>query len=283
MAVGRVLGNGPLGIGGLLVRLKFPILGCVCGTMAGVSKEVVQKLRSRVAELESELRTRQTSSHLPQFVAFRNFLGNAVFQVVCVLIALAVAFSGKVDNSATAVMGAIAFVVGAFGVYGHLPTKVAAVVLIVVYGVCLWKFCDYLLTKAGPLTVRQKTEMTAILKTTLVRPDSIRIACPHTDENACIYAASFIPLFQKAGWNVEGPEVERDIVGRPTTAVVIVSFAPPPSNPQDPDAGSWTVVNPWQQVLETGLEFVGIHPVRQSDPLLPKSAVRLYFGSAPGK
>jgi hypothetical protein len=153
--------------------------------------------------------------------------------------------------------------------------------LAVIYGGILWGFNGYLMKKAGPLTAKQRADFTTILKTSAAPPEYIKIACPDADEDACIYAATFIPLFQRGRWKVDGPILERVKLGRPSSSVVIVHHGPLLANPQNPDEGVWTKFTVWDQVLTTAFEFIGIHPEMTNDPTLPETMIRVYFGSAP--
>jgi hypothetical protein len=57
------------------------------------------------------------------------------------------------------------------------------------------------------LTSEEQKAFTALLKDGNVIPESTQFACPETNEGACVYAAGFIPLFQRAGWQIEGPTI----------------------------------------------------------------------------
>jgi len=139
----------------------------------------------------------------------------------------------------------------------------------------------YMSLEPPTFTAQQKKDFTAILKTAVVAPESTLLACPKADEDACAYAAEFIPLFQRAGWKIEGPQVERVELGRPTRSVLIVIPGPNLVHPQNPDEGVWTKVPPFDQPVKTALEFIGIKPGSLNDPLLPENKVRIYFGAAP--
>jgi hypothetical protein len=82
---------------------------------------------------------------------FHRFLGNAFVQVVLVLVALAVAFSGKLDSQGSFVTILAAWLLGSVGIYTHVSGtaagKKATGVLIVMYGLALWGFYKYLTTK----------------------------------------------------------------------------------------------------------------------------------------
>src|ERR1035441_10540842 len=77
------------------------------------------------------------------------------------------------------------------------------------------------------------------------------------DETVCLFAATFIPVFQRAGWKIDGPNgqpgVERAKLLIPQKEISVVTWGPPKVDPQDPDHGVWTQINPWAQVLQTAL------------------------------
>lgn len=91
------------------------------------------------------------------------FFTNGFVQGVAVFIALAVAFSGKLDSKGTLVAVLVAGAIGAIGIYTHLSTtvrrRIIAAISIVVYGCLLWAFYSYLTFKpvrsAGSTTTQQ--------------------------------------------------------------------------------------------------------------------------------
>jgi hypothetical protein len=117
----------------------------------------------------------------------------------------------------------------------------------------------------------------------MVVPAYTIVSCPDADEAACIYAATFIPVFQRAGWKVEGPFLERVKLALPDPAISIVDYGPRLVDPQNPDQGVWTKLTPWHQTLETDFKVVGITPASKNDPKLLVDRVRVYFGSVPKK
>jgi hypothetical protein len=142
-------------------------------------------------------------------------------------------------------------------------------------------FWLYMRLEPSTFTAQQKKDFTAILKTAVAAPESTLLACPKADEDACTYAAEFIPLFQRAGWKIEGPQVERVELARATRSVLIAIPGPNPVHPQNPDEGVWTKLPPFDQPVKTALEFIGVHPGSTNDPLLPENKIRIYFGAAP--
>jgi hypothetical protein len=97
-----------------------------------------------------------TASILPQSKEpgknpVHKFFANAFVQVVPVFIALAVAFSGKLDSKGTLVAVLITGVIGCIGIYTHCSStprkKILAAVSILIYVCALWAFYSYLTSK----------------------------------------------------------------------------------------------------------------------------------------
>jgi hypothetical protein len=119
------------------------------------------------------------------------------------------------------------------------------------------------------------------LKVISSKPDEILISCSTINESACGLAEQFIPVFQRAGWNVHGPLVDRVTLGRYSNEVVLADYGPELLHPQNPDEGVWTEVLPWGLPEQTAFAELGI-PVRHvNDPGLPKTKTRIYFGVTP--
>jgi hypothetical protein len=135
--------------------------------------------------------------------------------------------------------------------------------------------------KLPVLSAQQKRDFSSILRTSEGQPKYVRIACPPADERTCIYAATFVPLFQRAGWHVSGSQVERTILLQPKDGVVISKFGQSPKDPQNPDMGVWTEFTAWDQVLATAFRFLGVNPQTGNDPSLEPGTFRIYFGSSP--
>jgi hypothetical protein len=106
------------------------------------------------------------------------FFTDGFVQGVVVFIALAVAFSGKLDSKGTLVAILVAGAIGAIGIYTHCSStvrrRIIAGLLILAYGCGLWAFYSYLTSKtpvsAGNATIQQQTikpeeKMTEEIKT----------------------------------------------------------------------------------------------------------------------
>jgi len=240
-----------------------------------------RQLQSRVAILESKM---QEGKREKTSGALHSFIASPWLQVFGVLVALGVALSGRLDSAGTTACLVLAGLVAAIGLLCHVKRKLVTVSLCAAIVIGLWWLNGYLLEKTGVITAKQGEQLTAVLKTAIA-PEFVKIACPDAEENVCIYANSFIPRFQRAGWKVaevDGkPTLERVRLGRPTAAVIIVHHGPPLVNPQDPDHGVWTKLSPLDQVLKTAFNLIGIEVEMTNDPELPETMIRVYFGAVP--
>jgi hypothetical protein len=119
------------------------------------------------------------------------------------------------------------------------------------------------------------------LKVVQQKPDFVLLSCPPVKVDACTFAEQFIPLFQRAGWKVDGPSVKRETPGRYGEMIILADYGPPLIHPQNPDEGVWTRVMPWKMTEEAAFKKLGIPVLSISDPALPETNTRVYFGSAP--
>jgi hypothetical protein len=146
---------------------------------------------------------------------------------------------------------------------------------------CLYTLSGALKPVPHELTTEQRALFTNALRSAVAPPNFVEVSCPAAREDVCVYANSFIPLFQRAGWKVDGPVVKRVTLGRPLSGVVVVKKGPPLVDPQNPDQGVWTEVGPWEQLLKTAFAIVDISTGSVNDPQLPADRIRVYFGSIP--
>ena len=88
-------------------------------------------------------------------------------------------------------------------------------------------------------------------------------------------------MFQRAGWNVVGPTVGRETIGRYAEKIILADYGPPLLHPQNPDEGVWTKTMPWKWSEEAAVKRLGVSVLSISEPLLPEPNTRVYFGTAP--
>jgi hypothetical protein len=113
------------------------------------------------------------------------------------------------------------------------------------------------------------------------KPELVLISCAANNDDSCAFAEQFIPLFQRAGWKVSGPQVNRVTLGRYTKEIVTADYGPPLVNPQNPDEGVWTKMLPWRMSEDSAFRKIGIRIHSINDPALPNTQTRLYFGLVP--
>src|SRR5260370_13536452 len=91
------------------------------------------------------------------------FFANGFVQGVAVFIALAVAFSGKLDSKGTLVAVLVAGTIGTIGIYAHcsktMRQRIVATFLILVYGCVLFAFYSYLTSKPPAKTDAKPIEI----------------------------------------------------------------------------------------------------------------------------
>jgi hypothetical protein len=83
----------------------------------------------------------------PEKSLLYKFFANPIVQGVFVLIALAVAFSGKLDLNGTIVCIVLGGIIGLFGIWGHISRRVLRVVAMAAYLVAIAIFALYLTAK----------------------------------------------------------------------------------------------------------------------------------------
>ena len=131
------------------------------------------------------------------------------------------------------------------------------------------------------MTETNQKKFTAAIASMPSKPDLVLISCPSSNDDTCAFAEQFIPLFQRAGWKVQGPQVDRVTMGRYTKEIVTADYGPSLVNPQNPDEGVWTQVLPWRFGEEAAFKMLGMTTHSLNDPALPKTNTRVYFGSVP--
>jgi hypothetical protein len=164
----------------------------------------------------------------------------------------------------------------------RILVKILAVALaVLLLGFSFW-MANRVMRLPIDLSDQVKKRFTDDLKSAPEKPDFIILSCPTVDENACAFAEQFIPMFQRAGWKVEGPQVNRVTLGRYSKEVVVADYGPPLVDPQNPDQGVWTQMLPWRMREDAALQRLGVPPATSvNDPMLPKTETRLYFGMVP--
>lgn len=172
----------------------------------------------------------------------------------------------------------------------HWVRGLASVLVPILIGWAIWSPVQARLTEIRyglpVLNSLQKREFTQVLKSAAAVPTYTKLACPAANEEACAYASTFIPLFQRAGWRIGGPEgpvVERVVLAVPTSEIVIVRRGLVPRDRQNPDLGVYQEFTAWDQIMKTAFNMVGINPLQWKDPNLPDGVYLIYFGSAPQK
>jgi hypothetical protein len=268
-----------------------------------MSKAEQEKIRQKVAHILNKVRKENKGALTPS-PGIREttpatgrawhekgfFWGTAGLWATCVIGGIGLGQAAYVTVARSVfLVGAPFGLIAVWCVFELLRSRIARVSLRLICSIaCIGvtvMIAKYTIRLPMELTVKQQMEFTKVLKSVFVRPPAYTIiSCPDGDSQTCLFAATFIPIFQRAGWKVgspDGPEVERARVKVPEKGVNIVAYGPPKVDPQDPDHGVWTEMNPWTQTVHTAFALVDITPSEQNDPLLPHDRIRIYFGSVP--
>ncbi len=111
--------------------------------------------------------------------------------------------------------------------------------------------------------------------------ERVRLGCPPSSEDICVFAGQFLPLFQRAGWTVEGNAVDRIIVGKPTSGVTLFLHGEGNYDPSNPDQGLWTALTKGRIQIGTALTSISLPPNDEANPVFPSNVVGIYFGVLP--
>lgn len=111
--------------------------------------------------------------------------------------------------------------------------------------------------------------------------EQLRLGCPQTSEEICITAGQFLPLFQRAGWTVEGNQIQRLLLPKPVSGVALFRHGEGTPVPSNPDLGLWIKQSPG--LIQIVGAFKGLHmpPQQAADASMPDGVIGIYFGPAP--
>ncbi len=108
----------------------------------------------------------------------------------------------------------------------------------------------------------------------------IHIYCAPGDEVDCEYAATLIPLFGEAGWDVSR-SVERITLGRPEPGIVIAlhgNIKPEEEANLKWNQGEWTQILPEVGYVRQAFVNIGIEPDSTSGSVIPEKQINIYVG-----
>ena len=107
---------------------------------------------------------------------------------------------------------------------------------------------------------------------------SVHLYCAPGDEIDCEYAASLIPLFGQAGWDVSGT-VDRFTLTRPEAGILIGMHGT--VKPEDEaklkwNQGEWTKWTPEVALVRQAFVNIGIEPDSNSGYMIPENQINIY-------
>lgn len=131
-------------------------------------------------------------------------------------------------------------------------------------------------------TDEEMHEFVATLASQKEQRDRVRLGCPAGHEDICVLAAPFMDAFKRGHFLVEGDQIYRVTLGKPTAGVIISSYGHADAfDPQDPDQGKWVRQTPSLDTIEEAFGTIGINAAGGADESLPNDVITIYFGIEP--
>jgi hypothetical protein len=154
---------------------------------------------------------------------------------------------------------------------------ISATAVIIAFGLFVWPPLPYYRT----LSPGEIESFNGFLGKAPVGAESIRLGCPQVNEELCVIAGQFLPLIQRSGWKVEGNDVKRLVLPKPTSGVALFEHGTGTADPSNPDQGLWTLQS--QSVVQITKAFTSLKmiPIGAADATMPEGVIGIYFGPAP--
>lgn len=111
---------------------------------------------------------------------------------------------------------------------------------------------------ARKLTPRQRAEFIDTLRAGQRPHESIRIGCPQSSEEACIFPGKFIEYFKEARWTVERDAVDRLVLPKPVAGVAIFKRGAGVVDPSNPKSGLWVQQTPDLETVKRAFAKIGL-------------------------
>jgi len=152
---------------------------------------------------------------------------------------------------------------------------VVSMVLIGAYGVIVWPPHH-----RHELSVKEQAIFEKPLKQFQKPQMSIHLYCAPQDEVNCEYAASLIPLFGRAEWDVANV-VERITLGKPKAGILIGmhgNISPEDEAKMKWNQGEWTLTREEEWAVRQAFVNIGIEPDSISGAIVPQNQINIYVG-----
>jgi hypothetical protein len=131
------------------------------------------------------------------------------------------------------------------------------------------------------LTNEQRTGFVEALRSQPPPREEVMVGCPAASEEACVFAAQFIDLFQEAGWVVRGNRVERGMLGKPDAGVVLMKRGEGTLDPSDPRSGLWVQQSTSMQTLEKAFASADMGTKQSAVVQMPEGVIGVFVGIEP--
>jgi hypothetical protein len=151
------------------------------------------------------------------------------------------------------------------------------IVLVGLYGWFVWPKVPYY----HDLTDAQAEHFIGILKGQEGKRYELRVGCSGSSEDVCVVARKYIEMFQRGGWKVQGPAVQRMSLPKPMSGVVVMIRGVGTPNYDNPDLGIWTLESQSRRTIREAFLSLGIKVEEQGDVSMPEEVLGIYFGPSP--
>jgi hypothetical protein len=143
-----------------------------------------------------------------------------------------------------------------------------------------------LLVRSAPLgrhdqlTEAQRAAFVWELRQQKFNRETIRVGCPRLHEEACATASQFVDLFLRAGWPVEGNQLQRVEVGKPMRGVALFKHGEGIVDPRNPDSGLWVAQTQSLLTVSAAFKRLGVDARQSADVGMRQGVIGVYIGSA---
>jgi hypothetical protein len=153
----------------------------------------------------------------------------------------------------------------------------AAFIGIGLFGIYVWPHLPYYRS----LSSKEMALFNGSLGKAPTGAEKIRLGCPQANEELCVVAGQFLPLFQRAGWSVEGNAVQRLVLPKPLSGVALFEHGEGTADPANPDQGLWMSQTKTVVQIVKAFGVVDMPPTSAADATMPVGTLGIYFGPPP--
>lgn len=214
-------------------------------------------------------------------------LSNPYLQVVCLLVAVEVALSGKFDVAGTSIALTAALLIGSFGIISHRSRRPSGRYIsgtaILIYAGALVLFGRYLEWNLRRLASKHREEFVRVLQSQSEPREAVKIGCPSNDEQTCVFAGNFLNLFKVAEWPLQFDSIKRLNLPKPLSGVALFKHGTGGYDPSLLNSGLWVQETPSLTTIQKAFAKIGMKAQlqKQADVQMPNNLIGVCFGVEP--